>query len=360
MKSTSNFKIKLFIILGICVISASLFAVTLAQTCSLPNVMQSGSCKPCPQGTKATEDVLKPGNYFCAVVLGQDVQNALTSTTSSSYKYLAPIGNDQYFNPGEIKDGRNIAFGKYLNWIIKTLIGLAAVAAVVMIVMGGIQYMTSELVNTKEQAKSMITNAVIGIIIALGAYTLLYTVNPQLLKTDVEIEEATLEIASEDIPQAAVNGYFNNGKYKAGSAWDQAVAGGSPLITNGACPNGNLNCVQYTTIVPGECTTVGQKNCTSIKGLDISILRSTQWGCKCALTVTGGTESWLHSSKTTHRPGSGTIDLRENAELNRYITNGETKFPADGRVYIRDGIRYFAERAGQTANTSGKHWHVYR
>ncbi|HEY4494095.1 MAG TPA: hypothetical protein VJB95_01525, partial [Candidatus Paceibacterota bacterium] len=68
--------------------------------------------------------------------------------------------------------------------MIKIIIGLSAVMAVVMIVLGGIEYMTSELVSSKENGKQRITNAIFGLVIALGAYALLNTINPDLLKTD--------------------------------------------------------------------------------------------------------------------------------------------------------------------------------
>ncbi len=67
--------------------------------------------------------------------------------------------------------------------MIKVLIGIAAVLAMIMIVAGGIQYMTSGLVSSKEAGKHRITNAIIGLLIALGAYIILFTINPNLLKT---------------------------------------------------------------------------------------------------------------------------------------------------------------------------------
>jgi len=72
-------------------------------------------------------------------------------------------------------------FGNYLNAMIKIFIGICAVLAMIMIIMGGIEYMTSELVSSKEAGKSKITNAVMGLLLALGAFALLNTINPDLL-----------------------------------------------------------------------------------------------------------------------------------------------------------------------------------
>lgn len=52
--------------------------------------------------------------------------------------------------------------------------------------MGGLEYMTSELISEKESGKQKITNAVLGLILALGSWALLYTINPDLLNTDSE------------------------------------------------------------------------------------------------------------------------------------------------------------------------------
>jgi len=77
------------------------------------------------------------------------------------------------------------SIGKYLNPMITLFIGICAVLAVVMIVIGGIEVMTSELAHTKQAGKERILNALLGLLIALGAYALLYTINPDLLNSDI-------------------------------------------------------------------------------------------------------------------------------------------------------------------------------
>ncbi len=76
--------------------------------------------------------------------------------------------------------------GAYLNLMLKLFIGICAVLAVIMIIMGGIEYMTSEIANTKEDGKNRITNAIFGLLLALGAYILLFTINPNLLNTELK------------------------------------------------------------------------------------------------------------------------------------------------------------------------------
>src|SRR3989338_2472789 len=131
-----------------------------------------------------------------------------TTDTNTTYTPLAPLpglGDTIQTDPGcEVdKDGNVIPgsctnpcpFGNYLNIIIKLIIGIAAVLAMVMIVMGGIEYMTSDFISSKEAGKDTIRNAILGLLIALGAYLILNTINPQLLSVCLDkLPEAVITI----------------------------------------------------------------------------------------------------------------------------------------------------------------------
>jgi membrane-bound lytic murein transglycosylase B len=67
-----------------------------------------------------------------------------------------------------------------------------------MIVMGGIEYMTTELISSKEAGKERIRNAIFGLLLALGAWTILNTINPNILKSDL----SSLEAVTVDVPIA--------------------------------------------------------------------------------------------------------------------------------------------------------------
>ena len=132
-------------------------------------------------------------------VIEKEVNKVITKVcVNEGYTLLAPIkgpdGDLTNFNPGDTN-----ALGHYLNILIKILIGLAAVTAVVMIVIGGMQYMTSELVSGKEEGRETITNAIFGLILALGAYAILFTINPSILITDINIKKAEVTINLTDL-----------------------------------------------------------------------------------------------------------------------------------------------------------------
>lgn len=264
---------------------------------------------------------------------------AQESNTVDSYHLLAPIpGLDEDY---DLRDGDN-AFSKYLNTMISIFIGICAVLSVVMIVIGGLEYMTSELVHSKEHGKERIRGALLGLLIALGAYAILYTINPNLLKSEVEIRKVKLEVdLNADVPQTPVGGKYANGIAK-DADWN-AIAGAIPGVQG----------LSWVTAKTPECVRVGQQGCTSTKGLGLGILLKINRGCpNCKLTVTGGTEFWLHGGETgstSHQVGSSTVDLRITQELNQYITGGK---PLEHmKRYEKDGVSYLYE---------GNHWHAGR
>jgi hypothetical protein len=61
-------------------------------------------------------------------------------------------------------------------------LALAAALAVIMIVWGGVQIMTTDSWTGKASGKEKVWNAIWGLILALVSWLILYTINPDLLK----------------------------------------------------------------------------------------------------------------------------------------------------------------------------------
>jgi type IV secretory pathway VirB2 component (pilin) len=146
-----------------------------------------------------------------------------TAPASKIYNFLAPLpctgdittgcdnGKQVTFDPTNTT-GQNSNLGIYLNLMIKLFIGICAVLAVIMIVMGGIQYMTSELPGNKEAGKERIMHAIFGLLLALGAWTLLNTINPDLLNTDLKsLADVTVTVDTDESPATAVSGGETSG-----------------------------------------------------------------------------------------------------------------------------------------------------
>jgi hypothetical protein len=159
--------------------------------------------------------------------------------------------------------------------------------------------------------------------------------------------------------------------YTSGTPW-----GTDPVIKAGddSIRNVELKKSQYNTSVnKSNCSSVGSSNCTSVYGLDISGIAKLRSKCpSCSITITGGTECWLHSSanKTTHgasishSPGSSVVDLSKSSTLQDYVFSGTkscvgwnpnktTCTQSNGQKgdwqYAKDGIIFMDE---------GDHFHV--
>jgi hypothetical protein len=109
--------------------------------------------------------------------------NTLTSNivhaqpSTDTYIPLAPL-------PGAAPAG-GTGFNTYVRGMFALLIGIAAVLAVLMIVIGGIQYMSTDAISGKSEGKEKITQALYGLFLAMACWLILYTIDPKILNFDV-------------------------------------------------------------------------------------------------------------------------------------------------------------------------------
>ncbi|MDD5318397.1 MAG: pilin [Candidatus Pacebacteria bacterium] len=92
-------------------------------------------------------------------------------------------------NIGNFVSATPVDFPTYLNSMYKLGIAAAGVLAVIMIVVGGIQYMTSEAIGSKEEGKDRIWSAIWGLVLALMSFIILNTINPKLLNLNLSISQ---------------------------------------------------------------------------------------------------------------------------------------------------------------------------
>ncbi len=154
-----------------------------------------------------------------------------------------PIGYDGTYNLieplGDLKEvNKNTPLAGYLNILIKLIIGLGAVLAVVMIVIGGVQYMGSDAFGMKSEAKKRIQGAIVGLIIALASYMLLNTINPDLLRIDLRLDKVTLDVPQDQISFTSGGGAAGG---TVGSTINQNITAYDALLKAGAQANG-LEC----------------------------------------------------------------------------------------------------------------------
>ncbi|MES2930613.1 MAG: D-alanyl-D-alanine carboxypeptidase family protein [Patescibacteria group bacterium] len=150
---------------------------------------------PCSAKTKAQSDADSHPDE--AVPLEPKTETPV----NNDYNLLAPIGNFTSVNDTgtcPIDASLPNGVGCYLNTIFTIAIGLCAALAVIMIIISSVQYMGDESVFGKTEAKGKILSAILGLLIALGAYAILNTISPELTGSNgVSISQVNLEIDGE-------------------------------------------------------------------------------------------------------------------------------------------------------------------
>ncbi|MCI0542782.1 hypothetical protein L0Y69_03475, partial [bacterium] len=99
------------------------------------------------------------------------------------YELLAPFDGS----------GESPSLSVYLIALFQMLLGAAVILAVIMIVIGGIQYMGSESIFSKEDAKKRIGGAMLGLLLAFLSYIILQAINPGLLKAGFSLVPLTIQ-----------------------------------------------------------------------------------------------------------------------------------------------------------------------
>ncbi len=117
----------------------------------------------------------------------KDIKSLSNIEYTEDYTLLAPLGGRKQIKTNDI--------GNYFNIIFNIAIGIAGVLAVIMLVIGGIQWMGSESVFGKTNGKEKITSAILGLLIAIGSYSLLNTINPDLLgKKGLNVDQVNIKL----------------------------------------------------------------------------------------------------------------------------------------------------------------------
>lgn len=154
---------------------------------------------------------------------------SFTSAFAVDYTLLAPIDTMVTVTMSDAS-GQATGLGNYLGMIWRVSLGLAGVLAVLMIVWGGFDYVYSDAIGKKVEGKEKIQNALLGLVLALASWLILYTINPSLVNWNLNFGEklkATEQFGGKnelvsaitnEIREARMNYYQSSGKAK--KAWE--------------------------------------------------------------------------------------------------------------------------------------------
>ncbi|HVY73085.1 MAG TPA: pilin [Candidatus Paceibacterota bacterium] len=198
------------LLLILLVSSASTLPGIAHADCVNPNsgaVLPNNSDGTCPAGFTATPNTTATspaGNVRCQNAQGNDIPlpadgncpanyptkigltatGQVTTTVNGNLTYipLEPLSSDANQAP------RN--FCDLLSLIFRAFIYVGGMIAVLYLVLGGISYMISEVVDKRSKARERIKAAAWGLIILLASWLILNTINPQLINACIVLAPA--------------------------------------------------------------------------------------------------------------------------------------------------------------------------
>ncbi len=94
---------------------------------------------------------------------------------------------------GKVSAGNQLS--TMLGNVFNLLIGFSGLAAVVMISWGAVLYMFSESLTSKGEGRDKMQNAVIGLLLVLFTYTILYTINPDILELRLFVQKVVAPVS---------------------------------------------------------------------------------------------------------------------------------------------------------------------
>ena len=144
-------------------------------------------------GTAQAQSISQPNTYGCASAVD-------AKGTIINYCPLAPIPIPNNSGVYDVTKGVYVfqGFAAYLANFIKLFMGIVGVLAVLMIIIGGIEYMSTVSIDEKGGAKTRITNAILGLILALSSYVILFTINPSLTEFDIHLPGVVIQLPKEN------------------------------------------------------------------------------------------------------------------------------------------------------------------
>lgn len=326
------------------------------------------------------------------LTLGESFANA--QTKNIEYKVLAPLpgltmGNCDVNNTncvytieaGGTKDaevGGN-SLGNFLNTAYNYIVGISIALAVAMIIYGGVQYATADAANKTSKGRDTIESAIVGLLLVLGSFLILNTINSDLTRFDLGLTygmlpEVSIQSPGTTDPNNPSTGSTTTPPRPGGTqrtSWDaarasQVVTGDAAirtqLITAGVRIKTDNGTSQVCTTRLFEQSNNGRSiNCLGLGGMPSGVasdLVSMQAECKkmysnCSVYVTGGTE-WGHSS---HGPGNTAVDLAIGGSFDQYLQKISTK----GGYWFGNCAYVLENKYGRFCHESigvAAHWHA--
>lgn len=137
-----------------------------------------------PQITSA-DSATTPTNANPGALVGtaKDAGSGSSGNVVSQYKLLVGglVGKSDCIPDKPETCGSVSNIEEYANLFFNSLLALTVLLSIMMMVFGGVKYISSEALNTKNDGKSAMMNALMGLALALTAYLILRSIDPKLV-----------------------------------------------------------------------------------------------------------------------------------------------------------------------------------
>lgn len=214
------------------------------------------------------------------------------------YTLLEPLpcldGVDTGCTPGNLQE--KIDISSYILYVYNLAFAASVFLAIVMIIWGGFEYITSEIPFIKSDGKSKIEKAITGLVMVLASYLILQTIDPRLVNVNTELPALKVD-------KNKVNDYLKNqNEYQSELVKNLSAAG----ATNTKQINDNaskLNDLRAQKAEIDEKIRVVKENSATVAPTDLDVLYS---------------ESDVIDSKIKELESSQLSLVAENKGLSRY------------------------------------------
>jgi hypothetical protein len=274
---------------------------------------------------------------------------------SRDYGVLSPLPGTTIGDCTKTDGSCKANLSTYLPGIFKLMIGVGAMAAFVVIIIGGFEVLLSDSLPIKMGGKKMIEDALWGLGLIIFSYAILYTINPVLLNGSLNIAPPTLPVAtvsggnvSNVLPGMASITNPCNDPSSAGCTKESTIATKLVADTAGAI---SLN----SPCTPQSCRTqVGDLQQSTIDGI-----KAVQQKCACNIVISGGDEKNAPHSATGGHPNGTALDVLPNVAINSYLGSASPK-EGDTKTLTINGKSVVAkyEVTGTNGTSTGNHWHI--
>lgn len=105
-----------------------------------------------------------------------------TNQDSASPQDYVPLAGDIPYIGSALRGEGDASIGGYITRMYQLVISLSIILAVIMFIYHGLRYALQDLVTVKKDAKEGLWNVFLGLALVLGAYLIMYTISPNLVR----------------------------------------------------------------------------------------------------------------------------------------------------------------------------------